>query len=171
MKWINSQVEHAFTLIELIITLLIVAVIAAIAIPYTGHYLEQRRVEGAAQAVYAKLNVAHAYALANQVQSRVVFQAGANWCVGVTTAASCDCSSSSSCNLGQEEGTTYKNVSLSLGGFGGATDVVFSASRGTVPVAGAVTLTVSSGTITVETTQMGISRICSNSGLGGFPSC
>ena len=173
MKGTIFQSDKAFTVMELVITLVIVAVLAAIAIPYTGHYLESRRLEGASQAVLSDLNLARSSALANNTATRLVVTTGnsATWCIGITTAASCDCSTAGSCTLGATSGDSYNNISLGMAGFSGATSVLFSASRGTTSAAGTITLTAPSGTIIVETNQLGISRMCSNDDVGGLDPC
>lgn len=173
MKGTIFQLEHAFTVMELIITLVIVAILAAIAIPYTGNYLESRRLEGAAQAVMSELNLARSNALATNTATRLVVATGSSdaWCIGVTTASSCSCSTSGSCTLGATTGQAYKNISLTMTGYSGASNVLFSASRGTTTAAGSITLTSNSGAIIIETNQLGVSRMCSNDNLGGLDPC
>ena len=163
--------QKGLTLVEILIALLVVAILAAASIPYMGHYLNMRRVEGGAQAVYADLMLAHKHATTQQAAVTVVFQTGANWCVGLSSAGSCDCATAGNCNLGHTTSASYKNVSLSASGFGGGTSTVLSASRGTATTTGTLTLTVGSDAINVELNQMGFARMCANNGIGGFDPC
>lgn len=161
----------AMTLVEVLLVLVIVAIIAGLTIPYMGHYLEARRIEGAAGAVFSDLNVARTHATAQQVPVTVVFQTGSSWCVGITTGFSCDCSTQGACDLGQTDSTAFSNVSLSLSGFAGGTSTVFSATRGSAVPAGNVILTASSGTIQVQLSEAGFLKYCSDQGLGGYSAC
>lgn len=162
--------QRGVTLVELLVALLIVAILAVIAVPYLGHYLAMRRLEGAAQAIYSDLSSAQKYAIAKQQTVRVVYQTGTNWCLGITTASTCDCNTDAACDLGQTTASIYNSVSLTSSGFSSGT-ISYSSSRGAVSSSGTFNLSVGSDTISVELNQMGVARLCANNGMGGLNPC
>ncbi len=83
-----------FTLIELLITLIIVSVLAAAAGPNISQYIEQERLRGALFNLKQKLVYARSEAIKRNVTIFVSGSAGADWCIGLSLSADCDCSSS-----------------------------------------------------------------------------
>ena len=171
MKGIMFEAKAGVTLVELLVALAIVAILAVVAIPFLGHYLDMRRIEGAAQAIHADVILARQHAISEQAPVTLVFQSGANWCTGITTASTCNCTNAGSCNLGQTLGASYGDVNLSLSGFSSGSQAIFSSSRGVLSTAGTVTLAIGSNSVNVELNQMGVPRLCSANGVGGFSAC
>jgi type IV fimbrial biogenesis protein FimT len=85
--------ERGFTLLELMIVLVILAILVTLAIPMFD-MVEKRRVRGAAEEIYSAAQFARSEAIK---QSRDMFFVagisadGANWCVGVGNVANCNC--------------------------------------------------------------------------------
>jgi type IV fimbrial biogenesis protein FimT len=91
----RSILKHrGITLIELMITLVVLVVLISLAAPQMGQFVDQRRLVGAAQAVYSHLQLARTEAVK---QSRNMFLSidegtGTDWCMGFTDDTSgCDC--------------------------------------------------------------------------------
>ncbi|OOV87136.1 GspH/FimT family pseudopilin [Oceanospirillum linum] len=83
-----------FTLIELLITLIIISVLTAATGPNISRYIEQERLRGALFNLKQKLVYARSEAIKRNVTIFVSGSAGADWCVGLSLKADCDCSSS-----------------------------------------------------------------------------
>lgn len=106
------QARHSgFTIIELMITIAVIAVIAALALPSFKSILEERRLVGAAENLYASLQYARSEAIKrNSVMNFVVDNANpSTWCYGVDDDEDdCDCSATAC-----EVGGTQQNFSSS----------------------------------------------------------
>lgn len=83
---------QGFTLIELLLTLAIIAILAGLAAPNMGEYVEQERVRGALVNLKQELAYARSEAIKRNATIFISSSPGANWCVGMSLAANCDCS-------------------------------------------------------------------------------
>jgi type IV fimbrial biogenesis protein FimT len=125
------QKQTGFTLMELMITVVILAILAAIALPSFQSIIEKRRIVGAADNLFADLQYARSEAIKQNKTITFQFSSGANWCYGIDdNAAGCDCTAgagASNCTVvaGQNSGVdvnvekivlaaSYKNVQLSV---------------------------------------------------------
>lgn len=82
---------QGFTLIELLITVAIVAILAGLAAPNMGEYIEQERLRGAVINLKQELAYARSEAIKRNVTVYVASATGASWCVGISLTANCDC--------------------------------------------------------------------------------
>lgn len=82
---------QGFTLIELLITLAIVAVLAGLALPNMGEYIEQERVRGALINLKQELSYARSEAIKRNAAVFISSSQGVNWCLGVSLSPDCDC--------------------------------------------------------------------------------
>ncbi len=156
------------TLTETIIVLLIIAILATLAVPPFLSYLRDNRLKSASEQLHSNLNLARSEALKQNIAITVVFQTGASWCYGLTTAATCNCQAGGNCNLGQVDATLYPDTSLSLTTIAAST--VFSAARGTPSSSGSITFTSGTKSITIELNSLGFTKICSST-VSGYSSC
>ncbi len=129
--------RSGFTLIELMITIAVLAILAAIALPSFQSTLERLRVKGAAENFFADLQYARTEAI--KQNRNIQFQVdAASWCYGIDdTGADCDCNvSPNDCSVnGQlkvENSTAYKDVDLAVNGLIGD-NLVFNPRQG-IPV-------------------------------------
>ena len=161
---------RGISMMEVLIAITILGILTVAAIPYLGSYLRHARLQSAATALFNDFQSVRSDTIQRGVAATMVFQTGSSWCYGATTAATCNCATAGSCNLGQTTYSAYKNTDLSVGGFSGD-QVVFNASRGDVDSVGSVTFTESGGDfIRMDVNKMGIPKLCS-SGVGGYTAC
>lgn len=128
--------QRGVTVIELMITVTLLAVLMAVAIPSFADWFERSRVRGAADDVVSTAQEARAEAVRLNLPVTVAFQGGASWCVGAqsavmpatgtrlpTAAAACDCTAGV-CSVGGRDlrarSENYDGVTID--GFAAADD-------------------------------------------------
>lgn len=126
--------HSGFTLIELMITIAVLGILAAIALPSFQSTLERLRVKGAAENFFADLQFARTEAI--KQNRNIQFQVDdASWCYGIDdTLADCNCADSpNDCTVsGQvkiQAGSAYKDVNLTIDGLDGD-NLVFNPRQG-----------------------------------------
>ena len=164
--------HRGLTLIELMVTVAIVAILAAIAMPAFTTYIDRTRVIGAAEALAQDLQLAKSESVRTNGAVSVSFATGTPWCYGmVNSSTPCNCATTNSCTLRQVNSSEFTGVTLSAQSFtsGGTT---FSPIRGLAD-GGSVTFAgASSGSLKVNLTASGQVTICSVSGsLSKYSAC
>jgi len=177
--------QSGFSLIELMITLAVFAIVAAAAAPNMQSFLDKNRVVGAAEAVYTQMQAARSEAVKQSADMVVVFSTGSAWCSGFSRGGTCDCTAAADAEdactiLGDGQTAVLKVVNSTA--FNGVTvaggapaQVTFDGVRGTVPTAEVGSVRFQSGEgrlMEVQVNAIGRVRLCSPSGsVGGYPSC
>ncbi len=98
--------QKGLTLIELMVTIAVLAILAATALPSFRDSIERRRLIGAAETIYSELQYARSEAISRSSDVFVNFVRTSDtiWCFGISAASGCDCTvtdptSGSSCRL------------------------------------------------------------------------
>ncbi len=177
--------RHAgFTLIEAMVTVAVIAILAAIAAPTFQDILDKRRLKGAAEQLYSDLQYARSEALKQNKIVYVVFGGlGTNtaWCYGIDddNTTVCDCiNSPANCTVNGVQkvvaGTEFRGISITSTTFG-SNDTGFEPARGTTIDNGVASLSSSAGRwANVVVANVGRVRLCSPSGTGyiaDYPAC
>ncbi len=165
--------NHGFTLLELIVSMTVLAILLGIAVPSFMSTLDKRRLSGAAEQLYSDLQYARSEAIKRNTPVFVTFTgAGTTWCYGIATAV-CTCTTANNCQLDGitkvVDQTGFRGVSLS-----DFTNVNFGPRRGTVAVNRTAEFTSNGRTVRVVTSQLGRVKMCSIAGAGyisGYPEC
>ena len=133
--------SHGFTLVELVVTLAVAAILATIAVPAFNNTLEYLRARRATETMVAAFYNAKSEAIKRNTFVRVVFKtsnAGATWCHGLTQETDCDCTTANSCVLDGVErvinNTQFKGIAATVttNTSGGVPAFNFNPLRGTV---------------------------------------
>jgi prepilin-type N-terminal cleavage/methylation domain-containing protein len=177
-----NQKAHSrgFTLIEMMVTIAVAAILVSLALPSFGGLMEKFRARRATETMAASMYLAKSEAIKRNTPVRVVFtssNSGATWCYGLTTGDTCTCTTANSCKLDDAESvvtsTQFKGISLA----NPATGSVFSFNplRGTVN-AGNVQFKSDKFGYQSRVVLSGFGRVttCSAAGtgyLGGFKEC
>ncbi|SCZ51596.1 GspH/FimT family pseudopilin [Thiohalomonas denitrificans] len=171
------RLPFGFTLIELMITISVLAILITLGVPSFQDTLERHRLKAAIEQVYQDLQYARSEAIKrNQnITVQLKIPAGTDpWCYGLSDAGGCDCTASPGCAIdGDPKNTTahdFRNIALD--GFHTADfNFAFDAHRG----GGAdrsIRLNSASGYETqVVVSALGRVRLCSDDDVMGYPSC
>jgi type IV fimbrial biogenesis protein FimT len=117
----SRQRHKGFTLIELMITIAVLGVLVALALPSFQSILEGRRLVGAADDLYSNIQYARSEALKRNETIRFQVTTGTNWCFGVDDddGAICDCNASA-CEIDDAlknvTSASYPGIQMSAGG-------------------------------------------------------
>lgn len=169
---------RGFTLVEMMITIAIIAILAMIAAPSFNNFFDKYRVKRAAETVSAFLINTKSEAIKrNKFVSAAITGSGATWCVGMTESSTCNCTTVDACKIDGVDrvisSASYKGVEL----VGPDTGHVFQfkPQRGTIGNPETVELKSAKGLeINVVVGQFGRIKLCSPSGsgnVGGYPVC
>lgn len=173
----GSISQRGFTLVELIVTIVVFGILLSIAVPSFTSLMDSVRVKRAGDAISAFLVNAKSEAIKRNMTVRAIVQqesSGATWCIGMTTANTCDCLVGA-CQLDgvdrEISSSSFKNVTLDDPDDGHA--FVFSPVRGTVTGNNTVELESDNGVkLNVVVATVGRVRLCSPDGsAGGYPEC
>ncbi|MEW6352828.1 MAG: GspH/FimT family pseudopilin [Pseudomonadota bacterium] len=174
-----QQISAGFTLVEMIVTVAVLAILLAIGIPSFQGTLDKRRLVGAAEQLYADLQYARTEAIKKNRQVTVSFTTGANWCYGLDddTTTVCNCSTqAANCTVdGIQKIVSASNFSgVSLSSTFVSNNLCIDPRRGTMrsgtisltgctsPTGGRASFNSSTGIIDVIASSMGRVRICSD---------
>jgi len=161
--------QRAFSLLELLISMVLMAVLVNIAIPSFQRILERQRLTAAAESLYAQLQLAKVLALQHKQTIRLSFNLldADQWCYGLSTSV-CNCWQSNSCQLnGVEHRTQYSEfpgISIAGSTVPWGNGAVFEPRQGNV-TAGGATLASKNFQIRIKTSGQGRIRICNDHSL------
>lgn len=183
--------ESGFTMIELMVTLTVMAILLAVATPSFVNFFDRYRLRGAADAVVSAISDARTEAVKTDRDVRITFKgSGSSWCMGASAAVEptggnpaqapvpCDCTVSTACmvsgkRLAVETGAVRDVAIGTL-----PSDITFDSKLGTViPLgASAVTLTSPRGKydLQVQVNSLGQARYCRPAGkplFSGVSTC
>ncbi|NCC28291.1 MAG: prepilin-type N-terminal cleavage/methylation domain-containing protein [Gammaproteobacteria bacterium] len=87
----HPKTSPGFTLLELMITLSVLAILASLGVPAMQDMLERNRLKSAAQALAEDLQWVRGEAIRRNRDLHLIFDAGSPWCYGISEASTCNC--------------------------------------------------------------------------------
>jgi type IV fimbrial biogenesis protein FimT len=175
----DIRAPKGFTLVELLIAITVAGILMAIAAPSFNSFIDMYRVKRAGDTISAFLINTKSEAIKRNTTVRAVFQSadsGATWCVGMTTASTCDCMVANACQIDSADrvvrGSDYKDIVLTSPADGAMFS--FSPLRGTANSGNAQVQSDNGSQVRVIVTGTGRIRLCSPSGsanLKGYAVC
>ncbi|WP_018865514.1 MULTISPECIES: GspH/FimT family pseudopilin [unclassified Thioalkalivibrio] len=176
----NRSSSPGFTLIELVVTLAVMAILLAASVP-VFNMIEQRRVVGAAESALHQIQIARTEAIKQGRDIYFVSEAGSEWCHGISESPDCSCSVENSCTVrmaGTEDpvertvrANQFRNIDMPAGDL----EIQFSHVRGTAVSGAPATLEFSSPKgygMEVEINAIGRPSVCgTDNGRAGYRSC
>ena len=161
----GASLKHGYSLLELMITLAIVAILATLVIPTYTSTISKRRVIGAAEAVLSDLRWARSEAFKRNVDIRVTFTMGGGWSYAINADPG-----GANTLIKSFSGTSFPNTDLSSASFrGGVSYTTFDPVRGVNANNGTVVFTAGSYGASVTVSTLGRVRICD--APVGYESC
>jgi len=196
IKQLQRTIQAGFTIVEITIALLLLALIMALAVPELSKFLERNQLRAAAEEVYGQIHYARTESIKQSIPLFMKFVANntSTWSFGIDTASGCiptdALGGTNPCTISigavnvrkavvnGSNDTQFTNIKMSLKDAGGTVvnpyEIQFDQVRGTA-TAGSVTLTSSNGWIlTNEISTLGHVKLCSPAGVGkmpGYPEC
>lgn len=192
MRLPHIRTVRGFTLIELMVTVAVVAILAVAAAPSLREFFERYRLRGAVEDVLSALATARQNAVEADRNVKIRFSPAIDeWCVGgvqqadptegalvAVDPAACQCESSpSTCVVGGEQllaSAAGRDISISPGG----TEITFDSKNGTLDDLTPQNVTLLSSTgrygLQVQISALGQARACrlaNKDAFPGFPTC
>jgi len=167
----KHEKQHGFTLIELMITIVIIAILVALAGPSFTDFFDKNRVKRATMEVQGLIAQAKAETVIRSTDLSVSITPGASsaWCIGYAATTGCDCNATDECLvdvagtdvLQTVIGAEFPRVTITENFSGNGP--TFDSVRG---LTGAGTVILSSGNwqLGVVVSSMGRVRICTPAG-------
>lgn len=107
--WLDST---GFTLLELVVTLAVMAVLGLLALPPLGQRVDRARLAGAAELLSADIADARFEAARMGRPLHVQARDGTDWCWSVATAPGCSCAVPQACQLKTVQAPDHPGVRL-----------------------------------------------------------
>lgn len=130
----SHKTQQGLTLIELMITVAIISIVAAVAVPAFNETIERNRLMSAVNKFKGDVELTRSEALKSGQDTYfnyVVTGTGVSWCYGLDT-GDCDCKTANSCSIGSTESSNnFEITQLSTPGVVDSTgEVIFDFRKG-----------------------------------------
>lgn len=161
-----------FTLVEAMVTLAILGILAAVALPAFSNMRETTRLKGLAQAVMTDMLLAQTESHKRQITITLSLRGNNGaWCYGLNENTGCDCQTPGACMLNGQERTVTSSEHTGLTILSGVTGNQFNfrPQRRTV-TAGHIKIQANGQEIRVVASGYGRIRECSPAGASNVPS-
>lgn len=177
-KVINSMkqpLENGFSLIELIITLLILSIIMLAAIPSWSDVFKRKRLSAAVEEVADTLSLARSESTsrAKNITASFTINGETSWCMALSDSGDCNCLGGICTMEGGTrliQSTSFKDTSISLIDFNGNNYVTFDSIRGVASNSGSIVFSNPPYSIKLIINKMGVVSTCSDN-VTGYGSC
>jgi type IV fimbrial biogenesis protein FimT len=160
---------RGFTVLELLVTLAIVAVMTTLALPSFGSIVARHRLKAAAEQLAADLGELRLLSAQRGQALHLGLQAGAQWCYALATVSGCDCRVPQSCQMKTVRAADHPGVTL----LAGDNLLVDARHNGPLQHSGHALLQGREGAqLRVGLTPLGRPKVCApNGAVPGYPSC
>lgn len=104
-KFLTFSRHRGFTLVEVMMSVVLIAISAALALPSYRDMVEKRQVTNGAEQLASFINAAQGAAMKTNRDVWVSWDrtAGNEWCIGANTGSKCECTQANSCLINGQE--------------------------------------------------------------------
>jgi len=170
--------QQGFSLIEVLVVVAITMLLIGLGGPSVVDSLNRAKIKSVSQETYFLFKLARSQALSSSSDISLDFETGDNWCMGLSDAGVCDCTTQDSCMVnGIESVITYKDfngIEMNSALFGIDKTAIFDGQRGlALNDAGTVEYSdPQNNKIRVSLNVLGRTNICVVTGqIGSYPAC
>lgn len=180
----TTKKNSGFTLIELMVAVMVLAIVMTFVVGSFGEMLERQHFQAAAENLYDNLLFARTESINRNTDVYITVKSGSGWCYGLDDTGSCDCSVANDCKVNNVtkviNGTDYHHIQMSGATFAQPGDnyIVFNPRRGMpednsgILRTGAISFVTSGNdNLTVQVNPVGRIRVCTSTGYRGYTSC
>jgi type IV fimbrial biogenesis protein FimT len=108
----SGQPDSGLTLLELVVTLAVLAVLGALTLPGMGSQMDRQRLRNAAQSLVGDLSEARYLAAQRRQVLHVTARDHAPWCWAVASTSGCDCNAPQACTIHAVPASDHAGIKL-----------------------------------------------------------
>jgi len=158
---------RGFTLLELVITVSVLALVATLALPSLGSTVERSRLKAAAESLASDLAEARFESARRGQPLQLDVTPGPAWCWAVTSSAGCACDQAQRCRLKGVVASEYAGIQMV-----DASPTHFDPSGAAETRGGALFQSTRGERLRVELMPLGRARVCApERPVAGYPAC
>ncbi len=163
----RPRATRGFTLVELMATLALSAIVVLLAVPSFAQAVARHRLQAAAEQLALDLAEARQQAAQRGTVLHLSFNGGAQWCYALAAAPGCDCRTDSACSLKTVASRDYPGVQLLQ-----AEDARIEPRPGASSGGSALLQGAAGQALRVTLGPLGRARVCAPAGpSGNYPGC
>src|SRR5690349_5755491 len=96
-KGVLRLLQRGFSLIEILVTTAVLAVLLAVALPSYTSFLAQKNLKNVTEDLYNFIKTGQSQALMRHKSIYISFNTVGSWCYGMSDAGPCSCATANSC--------------------------------------------------------------------------
>lgn len=172
----NIRIHKGFSLVELMVTVAVLAILATIGLPAFQGFIERHRMQSAVEAVYAQVQFLKSEAIKSSQNVNIRVVTGSDWCIAGSDEGetACDCNADDCAYGSQNLKRSIKSSGFSSITLAAPDNILIDGVRGGLQgLTSEQTLTLSANGLSasIKIKPLGQVSACSSSGIGAYQPC